>query len=108
MAGFFVALWIAYVVVYLILSRIFGWKPLDVMKMFVDEGGGRRGPRRSQTELRLRQGRAAAKARERARLKPRMLARRKDPASVEPDRTDTRFRRSRPAWRDEDKWGIDD
>lgn len=107
LAGFFVSLWIAYVIVYLIFSMIFGKKPFDLMKMFVDEGG-RRGPRRSQKEMRIRQGRADARERERARLKPRTLARRRDSATVEPDRAATRFRHSRPKWPDEDKWGIDD
>lgn len=106
--GFFVALWIAYVIVYLIFSIIFGKEPFDLMKMFIDKGGGRRGPRRSQEELRIRQGRLDARARDRARLKPRMLARRKGSAAAKPDQTATRFKRSRPTWRDEDKWGIDD
>lgn len=107
-AGFFVALWMAYVIVYLIFSMIFGKEPFDLMKMFIDKGGRRRGPRRTQDELRIRQGRADARARERARLKPTLLARRRGSATVEPDRPATRFKRSRPTWRDEDKWGIDD
>lgn len=106
--GFFVALWIAYVAVYLIFSMIFGKEPFDLMKMFIDKGGRRRGPRRSQEELRIRQGRADARARERAKGKPVLLATRRRSASREVDRAPKPRRRSAPAWSDEDKWGIND
>ena len=108
LAGFFIVLWIAYVCVYLIFSRIFGRKPFDLMKIFVDEGGGRRGPRRSQEELRIRQGRVAARDRERSRGKPRTLAARGRKATSRAGGMAKRFKRSRPDWRDEDKWGIND
>ena len=107
-AGFFVALWIAYVIVYLIFSMIFGKEPFDLMKIFVDKEGGRHGPRRSPEELRIRQGRAAARARERARGKPAMLATRRRSGVGEVEGATKRRRRSSPAWKDEDKWGIND